>query len=237
MIHLRQAQSLNYYTAFSPTMIVAIIQARMKSTRLPGKVLMDIEGKPMLQRVIERVKESKLIDEIIVAIPYENYNQLVQLIMKCKVLRYAGSSNNVLDRFYQAVPPEATTIVRITSDCPLIDPEVIDKTIQYFLDNDIDYIYNLPPYPDGLDTEVFSYRALEKSWLEATSDYDKEHVTTYIRNHPEIFRIGKLNYERDLSHFKWSVDTEKDLEFVRQTYQKLGDEFHLQDILNLVEEK
>ena len=218
-------------------MIVAIIQARVGSIRLSGKVLMDIAGKPMFQRVVERVKESKLISEIIVAIPYEDYRQLVPLILKCKVLHYCGSSNNVLDRIYQATPPEAIAIVRITSDCPLIDPEVIDKTIQYFLDNDIDYIYNLPPYPDGLDTEVFSYGALEKAWLEATSDYDKEHVTTYIRNHPEIFRFGQLKYKENLSHYKWSVDTEKDLEFARQVYQKLGDNFHLEDILNLIKEQ
>ena len=218
-------------------MIVAIIQARIGSTRLPSKVLMNIGGKPMLQRVIERVKESKLISEIIVAIPYEDYSQLVPLILKCKVLHYCGSSNNVLDRIYQATPPEATAIVRITSDCPLIDPEVIDKAIQYFLDNDIDYIYNLPPYPDGLDTEVFSYGTLEKAWLEVTGDYDKEHVTTYIRSHPELFKIGKLDYERDLSYLKWSVDELKDLEFARQVYQKLGDNFHFEDILNLIKEQ
>ena len=215
-------------------MIVAIIQAHVGSIRLSGKVLMDIAGKPMLQRVIKRVKESKLISEIIVAIPYEDYSQLVPLILKCKVLHYCGSSNNVLDRIYQATPPEATAIVRITSDCPLIDPEVIDKTIQYFLDNDIDYIYNLPPYPDGLDTEVFSYGTLEKAWLEATSDYDNEHVTTYIRSHPDIFKIGRLNYEKGLSYLKWSVDELKDLEFVRWIYQKLGDDFRLKDILKLV---
>ena len=219
-------------------MIVAIIQARFNSTRLPGKVLMDIEGKPMLQRVIERVAKSKLIDHIIVALPWreEDYNWLVPLTIKCGVSHYLHrhySEDDVLGRYYQACPSDARAVVRITSDCPLIDPRVIDRTIQYFLDNDIDYIYNLPPYPDGLDTEVFSYEALVKTYNEVTEPYDREHVTTYIRSHPELFRIGRLE-GKGLS-LKWSVDTIDDLIFARRVYHILGEEFDFEDILKLEE--
>lgn len=212
-------------------MIVAIIQARLSSARLPGKVLMDICGKPMLQRIIERVKKSKLIDDIIIAIPKKDEALVSWFNYKTK--RYfLGSENDVLDRFYRAAPLDST-IVRLTADCPLIDPEIIDRTIQYFLDHDIDYIYNLPPYPDGLDTEVFNYKTLVKTWKEAEDSYDREHVTTYIRRHPELFRIGNLAGE-DISHLKWSVDELRGLNFVRQVYQHLGEDFHLRDILKLI---
>ena len=214
--------------------IIAIIQARLSSSRLPGKVLMDIEGKSMLWHVIGRVKKATLIDQVAIAVPSTDQELASVAIGNCGFFAYVGDEDDVLDRYYQAAKfYEAGIIVRITGDCPLIDPEVIDRTIQYFLDNNIDYIYNLPPYPDGLDVEVFSFGALVKTWKEAKDPYDKEHVTTYIRYHPELFRIGKLD-GLDLSHYKWSVDTAEDLEFARWVYQKLGDNFRLSDILKLI---
>jgi len=217
-------------------MIVAIIQARIGSTRLPSKVLMDIEGKPMLQRVIERVKESKLIDKVIVATA--NDTPIIKLALECGITGIGiPDEDDVLNRYYQvALTFGADSIVRVTADCPLIDPRIVDKVIEDYLNN-YDYVSNIGSYPDGLDTEVFSYKALKRAWIEAKTSYEREHVTTYIRNHFGIFRLGQLKYKENLSHYKWSVDTEKDLEFARQVYQKLGDNFHFEDILNLIKEQ
>ena len=214
-------------------MIIAIIQARISSQRLPGKVLMDICGKSMLERVIERTQKSSLIDNIIVAMPLKGaeYNLLVPLTIKCGVSYYLHrNEEDVLGRYYQACPPGAKAVVRITADCPLIDPMVIDRTVQYYMYNDIDYVYNVPPYPDGLDVEVFSYNTLFRLQHMTLSPYDREHVTTYVRSHPELFRIGQLDgipYPR----VKWSVDTEADLEVVRRTYHNLGPDFTFEDLL------
>ncbi len=223
--------------------VTAIIQARLHSTRLPRKVIMDIEGKPMLQRVIEQVKKAKLVDGIIVAIPFndEDSDALIPIATACGVFHYlhrpGNNENDVLDRFYQAAPVNARAIVRITADCPLVDPTIIDRAIQYFLDHNIDYVYSLPPYPDGLDVEVFSYETLVRAKYTAITAQDKEHVTTIIRNHPEAFKIGHLDYKEDLSLLKWSVDTSTDLEFVRHIYKELGEDFHLEDILRLIKEE
>ena len=241
-------------------MITAIIQARMNSTRLPGKVLMDICGKPMLQRVIDRVKESKLIDEIIIATGNNPSDRpIINFIsgsgdkttfrgrhtsgksftyLKDGIKGFCGSETDVLDRYFEAaIAHSCMNIVRITSDCPLIDPQVIDTTIKYHLDGGYDYTSNIGSYPDGLDTEVLSYKTLDRAWKEATDPYDREHVTSYIRSHPELFKIGRLESGEDFSHLKLSVDTVEDLEFVKWLYGKLENKFYLEDILKLLEEE
>ena len=219
---------------------VAIIQARIGSTRLPRKVLMEINGKPMLWHIINRVKQSKLINDIVVATTTNDEDKaIINLVRQSGVKGFRGSENDVLDRYYQTVAimrlshsRHIDAIVRITSDCPLIDPKVIDKTIGLFQTGNYDYVSNTGTYPDGLDTEVFSFDALRKAWVEAIDPYDREHVTPYIINHPGLFRIGKLG--KYINRFKWSVDTEQDLEFVRWIYQELGDNFHLEDIIELL---
>ena len=229
--------------------VVAIIQARMSSSRLPGKVLMDIEGKPMLEHIIDRLKDVSYLRTIgrtknaynIVVATTENPldRNIVNLAIKNKVKVFVGSEYDVLDRFYQAATSYTRTgtlpkiIMRITSDCPLIDPQVIDKVIGCF--DDFDYMSNVGTFPDGLDTEVFSYKALKQAWEEAASDYDREHVTPYIINHTNLFRIGNLKCSSNLSHYHWSVNTIEGLEFVRWVYSKLGDKFYLEDILKLLE--
>ena len=211
-------------------MIAAIIQARIGSSRLPGKVLMDIEGKPMLQRVIERVKESRLTNAVLVATPDWD---IIKFCNSLGVKNYMGSEYDVLSRYlHTAIFYSIDIIVRITADCPLIDPEIIDKTIRYYLNNSFDYVSNT--YPDGLDTEVFSITTLRRA-QEATKlyDYDREHVVPYmIRN----FKVGKLESGQDFSKYHWSVDTAEDLEFVRWVYRELGENFHLDDIVKLIKE-
>ena len=218
--------------------VVAIIQARMGSTRLPSKVLMDINGRPMLQRVIDRVNQSQLVNDIVIVTTKKSSDRpIVDLGMKNDISVYVGKEFDVLDRYYCAtVAYNIDTIVRITSDCPLIDPKVIDKSIKYFLNNGFDYVTNTGYYPDGLDTEVFSHNTLTRTWMEATAPYDREHVTSYICRYPKIFKIGKVRKHRTkLPNYRWSVDTVKDLEFVRWVYRELGDKFHLNDIIKLLE--
>ena len=223
--------------------VVAIIQARMSSQRLPGKVLMDICGKPMLQRVIDRVKQAKLVDNIVVATTTKPLNRnIIRLAEECNVRSYVGSEDDVLDRYYQAVVNLSSlkihweTIVRITADCPLIDPKVIDKVIRYYLDNGYDYVSNVGNYPDGFDVEVFSYKALKKAWEEATNPYDREHVCTYILKDWSL-EVGRLEYS-GLPYprsIRFQVNTIEDLNFVRRIYGKLGDKFYLEDVLKLLE--
>jgi len=206
--------------------VVAIIQARVGSTRLPGKVLMDIRGKPMLQRVIERVKRAKLINEVIVAFTVNDRDdKIADLVYKLGLSSYRGKELNVLDRLFRAATwKSADIIVRITSDCPLIDPVLIDKTIEYFLNDDFDYVANTEP-GNGFEVEVFSYKTLEKAWEEATN---REHIAPYIKKNHSL-KVGSLTYPH-IAHC--SVDTLEDLEFVRMVYRKLGDNFTMEDVLN-----
>lgn len=223
--------------------IVAIIQARMGSTRLPGKVLMDIGGKTMLAHVVDRTRRAKLLDKILVATTLNPHDE--RIIVECDrlgVLVFRGREEDVLDRYYQVAREyKADVIVRITSDCPLIDPEVIDTVVRYYLENrsKLDYVSNTltRSYPRGLDVEVFPFNILERTWREAREAYQREHVTLYIYEHPEIFRLANVKNSEDLSYLRWTVDEEKDLEFVREVYKRLYKEdevFLMQDILYLL---
>jgi len=222
--------------------IVAIVQARRSSIRLPQKVLKDIAGKPMLAHVIERLKKSQLIDEILMATAKDNNMSILELAQKYGVKCFVGIEEDVLGRYYNAAREfKVDIIVRITSDCPLIDPEVVDKVIKRYIENKekIDYISNTlkRSYPRGLDAEVFSFRVLEKTWKEAKRPYQREHVTPYIYEHPEIFRMANVENNEDLSSMRWTVDEEKDLEFVREIYKRLykrGKIFLMEDILRLL---
>jgi len=221
--------------------VVAIIQARMGSTRLPGKVMMDIVKKPMLWHVINRVKHAKGLDDIVVATTTLNEDkQILELASEMGVKSYAGSEDDVLDRYYQAaIIHEADAIVRITADCPLIDPDIIDRVIEFYLNHDFDYVSNTikPTYPDGLDTEVFSFSTLERAWKEATLASEREHVTPHIKKNPQIFSTKNLENDKNFSYMRWTVDEERDLDFVREIYKRLYKEneiFYMEDILNLL---
>ena len=229
--------------------VVAIVQARVGSTRLHQKVLIDIVGKPMLWHVINRLKKAKFVDEIIVATTMKEEDApIINLAQENDVTGFAGNEKDVLDRYFQAAEiHKADVIVRITADCPLIDPEVVDRVIKYFLENDYDYVSNTddvgerkvrkPTYPDGLDTEVFSFDCLERTWKEAKMSSEREHVTSYMWKNPEIFKLGSVKCDQDLSNMRWTVDLEEDLMFVREVYKHLykkGRIFSLNDILSLL---
>jgi glutamate-1-semialdehyde 2,1-aminomutase/spore coat polysaccharide biosynthesis protein SpsF len=220
--------------------VVAIVQARMSSTRLPGKVLADVAGHPMLWHLIQRLRRSRLLSQIVVATT-ENPSDdvIVRLCESMGVVCFRGSESDVLDRYYQAARAmSAHTVVRITSDCPLIDPVVVDKVIQRFLDSNCDYVSNSLryTYPNGLDTEVFSFAALERAWREATRSSDREHVTPFLKR--ETLRIANVENEAPLGDLRWTVDESADLEFVRRVFVALSghETFGMQEVLDLVKQ-
>lgn len=223
-------------------MVTAIIQARMGSTRLPGKTMKDIVGKPMLWHMINRLRRSKLIEKMIIATTTKERDRVIlEFAEKNELESYAGSEEDVLDRYYQAAKKYgAETIVRATPDCPLIDPELVDRIIGYYLENEdkLDYVNNGLSFPDGvLETEVFSFTALEKAWREARLASEREHVSPYIWKNPGIFRIATIENEKDLSHIRLVVDDEKDFQLVSEIFQNLykeGEIFHLKDIVSFL---
>lgn len=225
------------------TGVIAIVQARMGSTRLPGKVLRNLAGKPMLVRDMERIQRSQNIDNTVVATTTKaEDDEIISLCRDFGWNYFRGSENDVLDRYYQAAREyRAKIIVRITSDCPLIEPRVVDRIIEKFhaSEPDIDYVSNIFPirtYPRGLDTEVMSFSALERCWKEELNPAYREHVTPYIHHNPDRFRISELNHIHDLSSMRWTVDTPEDSEFVSRVYNYLGENpFSCKDILDLLQ--
>src|SRR5208282_528088 len=234
-------QTLNWTSETSEGPVVAIIQARMGSSRLPGKSLAEIEERPMLWHVIQRVKRSRLVDRVVVATSTAPADDAIEKMCRENDVRcHRGSENDVLDRYYHAARAEkAAQVVRITADCPLIDPEVIDQTVRRFQRGDLDYASNamVRSYPDGLDTEIFSFSALERAWHEASKTSEREHVTPYLRS--EKFRTA--NVENDSTflyqHYRWTVDEAEDLEFIRAVYKAFRDRetFGMKDVLELIE--
>jgi spore coat polysaccharide biosynthesis protein SpsF len=211
-------------------MIIAIIQARMGSSRLPNKSLMDIDGKTALEFMIDRVRKSDLIDDIVVATTINQEDDVIaNLCINNKINCYRGSENDVLDRYYQSAKKyEAKIVVRLTSDCPLIDPDLIDKTINIFINKKVDYASNaVPPdkkkYPDGSDVEVFSFDALQRTWVETTDIKDREHVTFYMWDKRDNFNTIMLDNEYDWGRYRITVDYIEDLELVRKIVKKLND--------------
>ncbi|HEV8067404.1 MAG TPA: glycosyltransferase family protein [Planctomycetaceae bacterium] len=223
-------------------MTSAIIQARMSSTRLPGKVLLDLAGEPMLARVVERTRRSRTIDRVIVATTVESEDgPIVELCRSRGWTVSRGSRDDVLDRYYQAaVADGADPIVRITSDCPLIAPEIIDTVVKR-LDGTIDYASNINPrrtFPRGLDVEVFTFAALSAAWRDDREATGREHVTPFLYRHPERFRIALVESDRpETASHRWSVDTPEDYELMQRIYSHFGRrEFNWLDVLNLLDQ-
>jgi spore coat polysaccharide biosynthesis protein SpsF len=211
--------------------VVAVTQARSGSTRLPGKILKQVEGKPLLQIHLERLKGSKLIDKILVATTTEpNDINVCNLVQTLGFDFYRGSENDVLDRFYRAVrnaPPDY--VVRVTSDCPLLDPAVVDDVIALALKEKTDYCANIlkETFPDGQDIEIFTFAALERSWREAKLQSDREHVTPFIRinsnyNGGKLFKAINLEAPSNYGHVRMTVDEAKDFEMISSLIHELG---------------
>jgi spore coat polysaccharide biosynthesis protein SpsF len=208
---------------------VAIIQARMGSTRLPGKVLADIGGQPLIQRLIERVRATPGIDRVVVATTTESADDLLaDWCVAHEVLVYRGSVDDVLDRFWQCAQLHpAEFIIRVTADDPLKDPEVIAQALALCASSpEVDYASNTltPTYPEGLDIEVVRFRTLERAAREAKLPSEREHVMPYIWKHPDRFVLRSFSMKPDLSHWRWTVDKPADLELVRQIFAHFDDQ-------------
>ncbi len=211
--------------------ILAITQARIGSTRLPEKIMKKVKGETLLELHLRRILKSKLITKLKVATTTEpDAIKIIDICNKLSLESYRGSLNNVLERFYLTALPESPDwVVRLTSDCPLIDPVVIDKVISYALKNNLDYVSNTlePSYPDGIDVEVFKFSSLEKAYHEATLTSELEHVTPYIWKN-STFKGGKLFTsecvcnDKDYSSVRLTVDTIEDFQVIEKLIQMLG---------------
>jgi spore coat polysaccharide biosynthesis protein SpsF len=229
--------------------ILTIIQARTSSTRLPNKVMMPLAGKPLIIRIYERVIASRYAGKVIVATTEESTDDpLANLCINNNIEFFRGHSTDLLDRHYKAAlkySPDA--VVKIPSDCPLIDPAIIDKVLKYYIDNQnyFDFISNLhpPSYPDGNDVEVMSINALKDAWLNAKKDFEREHTTPYLWENIDKFRIGNITWESgkdfSMSH-RFTIDYEEDYQFIKRVYDELYSEgkiFCLEEILDLLTKK
>jgi len=217
-----------------------IVQARMGSCRLPGKVLKTVLGRPLLEYGLERLNRSVLADQVIVATTLEERdNPIVDTCAGIGIPVYRGSENDVLLRYLEAAKEyQFDFVVRITADCPLIDPEVVDRGISVFLQNwpDVDYVSNCRPrtFPRGMDTEVFSFTALEKTHNIAKKPEEREHVTLYMYESPGRFRLKNFEYNQDCSAYRLTVDTQEDFATIKKIIEALYPKnpyFTLEDIL------
>jgi spore coat polysaccharide biosynthesis protein SpsF len=221
--------------------IAAIVQARMGSTRLPGKVLIDLGGESVLGRVVRRLRRASLIHEIVIATTDNIQDEAI--VRECDRLQVAycrGSEHDVLDRYLRTAEKfRCDLIVRVTSDCPLIDAELVDEVIQTCLNHQADFACNdLPPtFPRGLDVEVLTIETLRRAEKISYQDYQREHVTPVIYERPDLFQIVSMRGDRDLSRYRWTLDTREDLQLVRAIYAHFEnkDDFSWQAAVGLIE--
>jgi spore coat polysaccharide biosynthesis protein SpsF len=224
-------------------MRLAVLQARMSSSRLPGKVLKPILGLPMLQHQIQRVQAAQQLDMLVVATSsLASDDPVAAMCQQLGVHCFRGALDDVLDRFYQAVRPyQPAHVVRLTGDCPLTDPMVIDRVVEVHQTYGFDYTSNVHPasFPDGLDVEVMTMAALEKAFNEGSTPGDREHVTPFLYHHPSRFRLGNVVFERNLADWRWTVDNPADFDWVSSIYETLYPTnkcFSLSDILALLQQ-
>ncbi|NIM94808.1 MAG: NTP transferase domain-containing protein [Anaerolineales bacterium] len=229
--------------------IVAIVQARMGASRLPGKVLLDIQGVPMLGRVIQRVIRARTVDDVVIATTVNPGDD--SIVRYCQDLDYTwfrGDEEDVLNRYANAAAmSKADIIVRITADCPLMDPELIDRTVEAFLARypDIDFGSNRGTdrlertFPIGMDIEVMSNEALNRADVEAKKAHEREHVTPYLYEEPGRFRTMSIDSGGDYGALRWTVDTPEDLEFIREVYARFHgrDDFGWMEVMAILEQE
>jgi spore coat polysaccharide biosynthesis protein SpsF (cytidylyltransferase family) len=212
----------------TPIRVIAVVQARLGSKRLPGKALLDLAGRPMLEHILVRAAAVPGVDQVVLATTVSPEDgALAEVARAADVACVRGSVEDVLDRFRAAlVAHPADAVVRITADCPLLDSEVSGRVVSEYRRRagELDYASNVhpPTYPDGLDTEVIGASALERAWREASPGSDREHVTPYIWSRPEEFRLANVGGTADLSAHRWTVDDARDLAFVREVYRRLA---------------
>jgi spore coat polysaccharide biosynthesis protein SpsF len=220
---------------------ICVIQARMGSSRLPGKVLSPIEGASMLAHVVRRIKRARYVDQVVVATTVRSIDDAIEA--ECDQLGAAcfrGNEHDVLDRYYEAARKfGAEIIIRVTSDCPLIDPDVFDRVVGTFESQRPDYCSNTVErtFPRGLDVEAFAMDTLARAWKESRRDYERVHVTPYLYRNPDKFRNIQVTDTTDRNLWRWTVDTADDLHFVREVYARLRSvpTFGWTDIIALVE--
>ncbi len=229
--------------------IAVVVQARMTSSRLPGKVMLNILGEPLLWRMIERLQQVKRIIHIVIATSDTAEDDAIErFCKKYDIDCYRGSMNDVLDRHWQVGHlTQADVVVKIPSDCPLIDPAVVDKVLDFYVENQAkyDYVSNLHPatYPDGNDVEVMSFKALTKAWEEATRPLELEHTTPYLWENPDKFRIGNVVWETGLDYsmsHRFTIDYHEDYQFIERVFEELypvKPYFSLEDVLKLLTQK
>lgn len=226
--------------------MIAIIQARLGSTRLPGKVLKEISGKPMLWHVINRVKRCKNIDKIVLATSeLEQDDVLEEFARENDIAYFRGSEEDVLSRYYYAATQfNADIIVRLTGDCPLIDPKVVDKVILSHINSSADYTSNVikRTFPRGLDTEVINFQTLKKAFEEAEEQYQREHVTPYILENPALFKLNSIEARGKIRRpdIRITVDTPEDLKFIRGIFSilyKQNEIFYVEDVIDLLDQR
>jgi spore coat polysaccharide biosynthesis protein SpsF len=229
--------------------IVTVIQARMSSTRLPGKVMLKVMNRPVLSLMVERVQKSRLAGTIVVATSVNSEDDIIaEMCKRENIICFRGHATDLLERHYRAaLEYDADVIIKIPSDCPLIDPEIIDRIVELFIkhQSNYDYLSNLHPasYPDGNDVEVFSFKMLYKAYKEAGKDFEREHTTPFMWNNDKRFNIGNVEWETgfnySLSH-RFVLDYMEDYEFIKTIYEILypsNPEFRIDDILRLLELK
>lgn len=222
--------------------IVTVIQSRMGSTRLSGKAMIEICGKSSLQHVLDRLKPSKLIQDIYLATTVNPDNDILESWAEKNGIKcFRGSETDVLNSYYQIAKKEnADAVIRITGDCPLIDCAIVDEVIKLFKSGSFDCVTNtIPPtFPDGLDVEIFSFRAIEEAWKNTQTDFEREHINVYIYQNPGLFKIEKYSNPVDLSRYRWTLDTDEDLEFLKRLITACDKKnyCHLNDILAVLEE-
>ena len=222
-----------------------IVQARMGSSRLPGKVLKEVCGKTLLEHLIVRLRRVKQVDNIVIATTIkEQDSQIVDLCIKLNTSFYRGPEDDVLSRYYEAaLNYEADLVVRVTSDCPLIDPSIIDSVVSFYINNQdrADYVSNClkRTYPKGMDVEVSSFSILKEAYEEAKENYEREHVTPFIISRPSRYRLHNIEHSTNLSHYRLTVDTPEDMELIRRIFETLHykkSAFSLKDILLVMED-
>ena len=209
--------------------IVAIIQARMGSSRLPNKIMFEVLNKPLIAWMVSRARFSSHIDEIVIATTKNKSDDVIEKWANEEGIRiYRGSESDVLDRYYKcAVFCQAEIIIRLTSDCPLIDPEIIDSMLQLYKENNFDYISNSEPYPsswpDGMDVSIFNMPSLQTAWKKANLPSEREHVTFYFWKNPNLFKCYKFDNKMDMSKYRVTIDYEEDYILIKNIIEAFGE--------------